>query len=89
MTSNISVRVDADLKKAAEVLFNDMGLSMSAAINLFLRACVNNEKIPFEVKRSPNNMDNLALMAENDEIKEKLEKYESYHNIEGILDDIG
>ena len=89
MTSNISVRVDADLKKAAEVLFNDMGLSMSSAINLFLRACVNSEKIPFEVKRSPNNMDNLTLQAENDEIKEKLEKYESYHNIEGILDDIG
>ncbi len=35
-TSNINVRVDSELKKSAETLFNDLGLSMSSAINIFL-----------------------------------------------------
>lgn len=35
-TTNIIIRVDIELKKAAESLFNDLGLTMSSAINLLL-----------------------------------------------------
>ena len=35
-TTNINVRVDADLKKSAEELFEDLGLNMSSAIIMFL-----------------------------------------------------
>lgn len=33
---NVTVRVDKDIKKQAEVLFNDLGLNLSSAINMFL-----------------------------------------------------
>ncbi len=38
--TNINVRVDAILKQEAEALFNDLGLNMSSAINLFLRSAI-------------------------------------------------
>ena len=49
-TTNSNVRVDAGLKKSAEELFSDLGLNMSTAINIFLKAAVNYKGIPFEIK---------------------------------------
>lgn len=36
-TTNINVRVDANLKQSAEALFADLGLNMSTAITMFLK----------------------------------------------------
>ena len=51
-SSNLNIRVDEDLKKQAEELFKDLGLSMSSAITVFLKAAVSHGGIPFEVKKS-------------------------------------
>ena len=37
--AQISVRVDDAVKRGAEQTFNDIGLSMNAAITVFLKAC--------------------------------------------------
>ena len=50
-SSNLNIRVDEDLKKQAEALFKDLGLSMSSAITVFLKAAVSHGGIPFEVKK--------------------------------------
>ena len=34
-TTNITIRMDSELKKQAEELFSDLGLSMTAAITVF------------------------------------------------------
>jgi len=54
MTTNISLRMDPELKKQAEELFHDLGLNMSTALTMFLRQAVRNQGIPFEVSRTPN-----------------------------------
>ena len=54
-TTNINVRVDAELKKSAEALFNDLGLNMSTAITMFLKSAVNHDGIPFEIRRQTPN----------------------------------
>lgn len=51
-SSNLNIRVDERLKKQAEELFKDLGLSMSSAITVFLKTAVNYGGIPFEVKKS-------------------------------------
>ena len=35
-TVNMSIRMDAELKKQADAMFSDMGLNMTTAINMFL-----------------------------------------------------
>ena len=47
-TTNINVRVDANLKQSAEALFADLGLNMSTAITMFLKSAVNHDGIPFD-----------------------------------------
>lgn len=44
------IRIDADIKKQATDLFNDLGLDMSSAVNLFLHQCVLRGGLPFRVE---------------------------------------
>lgn len=47
----ISVRVQEETKKEAERLFDEMGLSMSTAVNLFLKQVVLTGKIPLNYRQ--------------------------------------
>ena len=37
MTQNVTIRMDSELKKQAEELFNELGITMSAAFTIFVR----------------------------------------------------
>lgn len=39
-TTNFSLRIDNDLKKQSEVLFAELGMNLTTAINVFLRQAV-------------------------------------------------
>ena len=47
--TNISIRIDEDVKKDAETLFAKLGLSLSAATNIFYRQAVRTQGIPFHL----------------------------------------
>ncbi|GHU37615.1 hypothetical protein AGMMS50256_35790 [Betaproteobacteria bacterium] len=47
--AQVSIRIDEQLKTQAEAFFKNVGLSMSTAMSLFLRQCVNQRRIPFEI----------------------------------------
>ena len=47
--AQVSFRVDDDIKKKAERTFDDIGISMSTAINIYLKAVVRENRIPFEL----------------------------------------
>jgi len=34
-TTNLNIRIDADLKKQAEQIFNELGINMSTALTVF------------------------------------------------------
>ena len=44
---NVTVRVDKELKEQADTLFSMLGLSLSAAVNVFLRQAVREQEFPF------------------------------------------
>lgn len=48
-TSAINIQVDSNIKKEATMVLTDLGLSMSSAINLFLKQVIKRNGIPFEV----------------------------------------
>lgn len=87
-SSNINVRIDAKLKKDAEKLFSDLGLTMSSAITLFLRSAVNNDGIPFEIKRVQLNRISEQALAEYDEMKRNPSAYKRYANFKELEDEL-
>lgn len=51
--AQISLRIDDETKRNAERTFDSIGLSMSTAINIFLKAVVRENRIPFELSADP------------------------------------
>lgn len=52
-TTSITIRMDENLKKQAEALFDEMGLNMTTAFTIFTKAVVRQHKIPFEISADP------------------------------------
>ena len=52
-TSTIQVKIDKETRKAAEMLFDSLGLDLMTAIKLFLKQAVNQQRIPFEIVTPP------------------------------------
>lgn len=58
MSSNIpatTIRIEPEVKKEASAILDELDLSMSAAMNMFLRAVIREGGMPFEMKvNKPN-----------------------------------
>ena len=67
-TVNMSIRMDAELKKQADVMFSDMGLNMTTAMNMFLRQVVRQGRIPFEIATDIPNAETVAAIKEMDDM---------------------
>ena len=52
-TTTITIRIDEDLKKQAEALFNEIGMSTTTAFTIFVKASVRQQRIPFELTPGP------------------------------------
>ena len=59
---NATIRVDEDLKKEAEAMFEDMGMTFSVAISLFLRQAVREGRIPFDINVNPVRYDSPIVI---------------------------
>ena len=50
VTTNLNIRTDKHVKEQAELIFNELGLSMTTAINMFLKTSIRENGIPFQLK---------------------------------------
>ena len=48
-TTNVTIRMDSQLKTQAEALFSELGLNLSTAFGIFVRQAVREGRIPFEL----------------------------------------
>lgn len=87
-SANINVRVDSDLKKQAESLFADLGLTMSSAITLFLKSAVGHDGIPFDVKRCKPNSITVSALKEHEKMISDKETYKRYNSFAEILAEV-
>ena len=56
-TTNLNVRVDEDVKKNVDTVLDELGLNMSTAVNMFLRAVIREEGLPFTVSLKKTDSD--------------------------------
>lgn len=47
--TSINIRMDADLKAQFEALCSNLGMNMSTAVNIFAKAMIRKQGIPFDV----------------------------------------
>ena len=63
-TTPTQVRIDSDIKAQAAALFEDLGIDMSSAVNMFLHQCVLRGGLPFAVEVPKYSEKTLAAIAE-------------------------
>lgn len=67
-TTNISIRMDTDLKAQADRLFSELGMNLSTAFNIFVRQSLREGRIPFEISLNQPNRETKAAMEEAERI---------------------
>lgn len=86
-TTNISIRMDVDLKDAAEELFDELGLSLSAAFNIFVRQSLRERAIPFTITEITPNQETVNAMLEAKRIARD-PNVKKYSDVEEALRDL-
>ena len=81
--SPINVMVDDETKVEATKILKEVGLSMSTAVNLFLKQVIIHDGLPFEVSRIPNE-NTLRALSEAQDIIDNPDKYPGCHNREEL-----
>jgi DNA-damage-inducible protein J len=82
-TAVVSARMDSELKRSAEQIFKELGLSTAQAIRLFYREVDLQHSLPFRVK-TPNEVTRQAL-------REAEARYDlqSFNSADELFEDLG
>lgn len=80
---NVTLRVDEDLKKQADILFSELGLNLTTAFNIFLRQSVREQQIPFRVTR---NIPNAVTLEAMDSSEKGEDLYGPYDSISDLME---
>jgi DNA-damage-inducible protein J len=84
-TTNLNIRIDAELKKQAEEIFNELGLNMSTALTVFLRQAVRSNGIPFDMRLDTPNAETIAAMKDA-RLGRNLK--EPFNSVKELMDDL-
>ncbi len=61
-TTNLNIRTEIEIKEQAGKIYSELGLNMTTAINMFLKASIRDNGIPFELKLDyPNDVTASAI----------------------------
>ena len=67
-TTNVSIRMDTELKAQADELFAELGMNLSTAFNIFVRQSLREGGIPFEIRTDRPKKETIAAMLEAERI---------------------
>ena len=51
--TQMNIRIDEAVKAQAEILFDELGLNMTTAVNMFIKTAIRENGIPFDLKIDP------------------------------------
>ncbi|MEZ7577997.1 type II toxin-antitoxin system RelB/DinJ family antitoxin [Veillonella sp. 27098_8_77] len=82
-TTNLNIRTDKTIKEQADQIYSELGLSMTAAINMFLRATIRTNGIPFSLTLNEPNQTTIEAIEEGRRIARD-PNVKGYHSIDEL-----
>lgn len=86
--ANLTMRIDDELKKQAEELFNELGMNMTTAFTIFAKQAVREQRIPFEITREIPNAETLEAMKEVEQMKRDSSIGKSYTDVDEMMNEL-
>lgn len=86
--TNLNIRTDKEVKAAAEKIFEELGLNMTTAVNIFLRQTIRENGIPFELKLNIPNDTTLSAISEGRQIAsdKNIKGYSNINDLKAALE---
>ncbi len=82
-TTNLNIRTNKEIKDKADSICSELGMNMTTAVNMFLRAMVRENGIPFELKLDMPNEITIAAIEEGSKIALD-PNVQGYNNIDDL-----
>ena len=77
---SLSFRLDSEVKEQAQLVFNNLGMDMTTAINIFLRQAIQYQGLPFDV-RLDENRKLLEVLTDLDQNRNMSQSFESVSDL--------
>lgn len=85
--ANITFRMDENLKKQAEELFNELGMNLTTAYTIFTKAALRYHGLPFDVVLEIPNAETVAAIEEAEKISRD-PNTRRYANFSELLEEV-
>lgn len=66
--TNLNIRTSKETKAAAEKIFDELGINTSTAFNIFLKAVIRENGLPFDMRVESPNAETIAAIEEGRKI---------------------
>lgn len=86
--TNVSIRMDAELKKQFEAFCADVGMSMTTAFTVFAKRVVRENRIPFEVRGEIPNEETRQAIEEVRRMKDDPNIGKSYTDVDEMMKEL-
>lgn len=91
MNTIIQARIDADSKKEAEAILNQMGMSLNEGIRVFIRQVIHHRALPFRPSLidEPNEATQMAMQRADDYVRGKnREGFKKFDTVGELMADL-
>ncbi len=83
--TNLNIRTSKSTKAAAEKIFEELGINTSAAFNIFLKAVIRENGLPFNMKIEKPNSKTIKAIANSDANEDV---YGPFDSVEDLMKDL-
>ncbi len=85
--TNLNIRTSKETKVAAEKIFEELGINTSTAFNIFLKAVIRENGLPFDMRVETPNAETVAAIEEGRKLARdpNVKKYSSVDEMRKAL----
>jgi addiction module antitoxin, relB/dinJ family len=80
----MSIRLDSEVKEQAQQVFNNLGMDMTTAINIFLRQAIQYQGLPFDVRLD----ENRKLLEILRDLNQNRNMSQSFESVSDLMEDL-
>lgn len=86
--TNVNIRTDKELKNEVTEIYEKLGLNLTTAVNMFFKATIRENGIPFSLKLDEPNDVTASAITEGRKIAED-KKAKGYHDLNDLRKSLG
>ena len=87
-TTSMNIRMDTEVKRKAQMIFAELGMDTTTAVNLFLRQVIRTQSIPFELKAELPNEETMEAIEEVRMMKQNPSMGKRYQDVDTMMEDL-